>query len=787
MGQFAARYGAMRRLGLYAALVMWMALLGAAHAAVPQWDVEFASGVTAVGGSFSTNCAVVDGALNCWGSNTYGQVGDGTTVRRVDPLAIFAQGATAVTGGSLHTCAIVSGAVHCWGGNAHGQLGNGTTTPSLTPVATTITANATAVSSTWLTNCAVVGGAAKCWGNNMFGQVGNGSQANALAPVTVIASGVTAIGSGMQHSCALVGSAVQCWGSNAYGQVGSGLTQDEKSPLTVIASGATAIAVGHYHSCAVVNGAVKCWGYNDQGQIGDGSTTNRATPVTIIASGATSVTAGDSLTCALVDGALQCWGIGGAAGFPAALSPTSVAMAGGSIVASFGTTRIINSGVMSCTGFCAPLNMISFELPTMVMGTDMLVNATSLGQLTFASTTPSICTVSSVNKVTPVAPGTCTIVASSVPSALTRTADPVSRSTSVKAGQTITIGAIAALYTGASVELSATASSGLPVAFASITPGYCTVSGTTLTAVAAGTCQVTASQQGNTVYAPAPFVTRMAFVQARYSQAISLELPASMPLGSDVMISFHASSGLAVTIASLSPDTCTLSNGVLTPVAIGTCTLSAKQGGNAIYTAAPDVTRSTIIALSQMIMFEYIPTQALVNATVALSATASSGLPVTFSSLTPGICTVSDATLTTLTAGDCLVAATQQGNADYAAADASTMVLVGEKYSQFIWLWIPDPLMVGTTSSMFVGTTSELPVTLTSLTPDVCTIGTDGILAVSPGTCTVVASQAGDTSYFAAADETYSTTVVTEEMYQSIMAGMMARPERQMRQKVLKK
>jgi hypothetical protein len=340
---------------------------------------------------------------------------------------------------------------------------------------------------------------------------------------------------------------------------------------------------------------------------------------------------------------------------------------------------------------------------------------------------------------------------------------------------------------GASVSLHASATSGLPVTLTSATPTQCSVSGTVVTALAAGPCQVTATQPGNAIYMPAAPVTRSGPVQDKTSQTISLELPDSMPLGVDTMISLSASSYLAVTITSLTPDVCTLNDTVLTPIAFGTCTLSATQGGDATYAAAPDVIRSTRIATLQELVFEYMPTQALINTSVALSATASSGLPVTFTSLTPGICAVSDTTLTALADGICEVAAKQQGDAVYAAVTTITYVLVGEKYSQFIWLWIPDPLMVGTTSSMFVGTSSELPLTLTSLTPDVCTISATDIVAVAPGTCTVVASQAGDATYFAAADETYSTTVVTEEMYQAIMSGMMARPARQSRQKAVKK
>ena len=163
--------------------------------------------------------------------------------------------------------------------------------------------------------------------------------------------------------------------------------------------------------------------------------------------------------------------------------------------------------------------------------------------------------------------------------------------------QTISFGAIAdILISGTPPALSATASSGLTVAFTSATTGVCTVSGTTVTLVAPGTCTINANQAGNGTYAAAPQVQQSFGVSYR-SQSISFDALAGATLGvsSAPLIRGSASSGLGVTFSSITPGVCSVSGTTISMINPGTCTISASQAGNGTYSAAANVTQSFAI------------------------------------------------------------------------------------------------------------------------------------------------------------------------------------------------
>ena len=230
------------------------------------------------------------------------------------------------------------------------------------------------------------------------------------------------------------------------------------------------------------------------------------------------------------------------------------------------------------------------------------------------------------------------------------------------------------------MTVSATATSHLPVGFASTTPAVCATSGSTgatVTLLAVGTCTLTATQPGNSVYGAAPAVSR-SFAVTRASQSITFgALAARTMQQTPLTVAATASSGLTVTFTASTPAVCTsggVNGATITLVGAGTCTVRSDQPGNAIYNAAPAVIRSfTVTKVTQTITFATPANATLLDSPVTMSATATSGFAVTFSSSTLSICTAggtAGATITLLKAGTCTIRADQAGDAIYGPAPA---------------------------------------------------------------------------------------------------------------------
>ena len=392
------------------------------------------------------------------------------------------------------------------------------------------------------------------------------------------------------------------------------------------------------------------------------------------------------------------------------------------------------------------------------------------------TTTAGVCNVSGTNGTTLnyTALGSCLVDANQAGNTTFAAATQVQQSVTVTpfvlTPQTIAFTGPGTGTVGTSATLSATGgASGNPVVFTvdpTTTAGVCNVSGTngsTLSYTAAGACVVDANQAGNATFAPATQVQQSVTVAAgTTAQTITFAaLPARTLAQSPVTVSATASSGLPVTFTTTTPAVCTSggSNGAtITLVAAGTCTVVAGQAGSPVYRAAPSVTRNfRVAAANQTITFAALPARTLLQSPVTVSATASSGLPVTFTTTTPAVCTAggtNGTTITLLAAGTCTVVASQAGNTVYNAAAPRTRNFRVAKTNQTITFAAlaarsraQSPVTVSATAS------SGLAVTFTTSTPAVCTAGgTNGatITLVTVGVCIVVASQAGDTFYNAA-------------------------------------
>jgi len=262
--------------------------------AVPTQVLGLESGVVAITTGFAHSCALTDaGAMMCWGYNGYGQLGDSTTNNSLVPQVVpgLEAGVLQISAGVYHTCATAwAGAALCWGRNSSGQLGDLTLNDRTFP---------STVWDYWLgfrniaagynhTCVDYPGTPLLCWGNNASGQLGNNSTMNSTAPSMVegIDPSYTMASGGFRNTCAINDSrGLLCWGLNDYGQIGNNTSVNSLLPTPVLGFGsnAHAVSVGYYHTCAMtVDGDAKCWGWNDAGQLGDGTMFDALAPVSVV-------------------------------------------------------------------------------------------------------------------------------------------------------------------------------------------------------------------------------------------------------------------------------------------------------------------------------------------------------------------------------------------------------------------------------------------------------------------------------------------------------------------------
>ncbi|MDQ5982073.1 MAG: hypothetical protein QG549_70 [Patescibacteria group bacterium] len=251
-----------------------------------------------------TTCAIADAKPYCWGDNTWGRFGNGTTTDSNIPVATSITGvlsgkvATDVAVGDLHVCVIASSAPYCWGYNRNGRLGNGTETDSVVPVAVNmlgVLAGKTvkSIDAGRAHTCVVADGGVYCWGNNNNGQLGNNSMTDSMYPAAVNSSGVlsgktvTSVTTGQEFTCVIADGKPYCWGQNTKGQLGIGNTSTRAFPVAVDTTGVLAgktvtdIAAGRFHVCVIADGKPYCWGDNTQGQLGNNTRIDSSVPVAV--------------------------------------------------------------------------------------------------------------------------------------------------------------------------------------------------------------------------------------------------------------------------------------------------------------------------------------------------------------------------------------------------------------------------------------------------------------------------------------------------------------------------
>jgi alpha-tubulin suppressor-like RCC1 family protein len=308
------------------------------HSQTPRFEQAAGSGVTAVDGSQYHTCFTINGGLRCYGRNGGGQVtGDGTTsAYECDPQTVYADGSgiTDLAVGGHHTCVIKNGGIWCWGANSEGELGDGTTTPRSTPTeilaagsgATEIAAGYFCSGECQAATCAVIKGGVQCWGTQRNGILGDGVS-DTSAPYTYRTTpyATIAAGSGAHdlvmygtHACVRTSngtSGIECWGAGWNGQLlesGSSI-QNTPQDATVVEErhGLEKVVAGNDHACFLSDAGIKCYGDNTNGELGNATTTASLTAVTPISytDAPTDLAAANGATCAIYDeGEVKCWG-----------------------------------------------------------------------------------------------------------------------------------------------------------------------------------------------------------------------------------------------------------------------------------------------------------------------------------------------------------------------------------------------------------------------------------------------------------------------------------------------
>ena len=229
--------------------------------------VEGLADVVDLAVSTSHTCALVaSGDVHCFGSNYFGELGDGTIANSRKPVKVAAiRGARKIATGGEVSCAVLEGgSVSCWGTNDQGQLGQGTSDKLIHPDPVVVgglggPARSIAASSVTGAVCALLeDGSAKCWGEKLAGAPARGG-----AEITV----------GGGHACVLEGAGgVSCWGANTKGQLGGGSNAAAMAATAASGiKGALGLSAGGSSSCAVFgDGSFACWGDDSRGQLGSG-------------------------------------------------------------------------------------------------------------------------------------------------------------------------------------------------------------------------------------------------------------------------------------------------------------------------------------------------------------------------------------------------------------------------------------------------------------------------------------------------------------------------------------
>lgn len=387
----------------------------------------------------------------------------------------------------------------------------------------------------------------------------------------------------------------------------------------------------------------------------------------------------------------------------------------------------------------------------------LAATATSVLPVTFTGSNNAVATISGTN-VHITGAGSAVITASQ-PGDQNYLAAPQIQQTLVisRAAQTITFPELPAVtFLDPDINPGASSSSGLPVAYTSSNTSVAVITGGLIQITGAGTAVITASQAGDTDYEAASAVTRT-LVVGKADQSITFPAMSTVTYGDPAVTGeATASSGLSVIYASSNTSVASVSGSMIIINAAGTATITASQPGNENYNPAADQTQVlTVSKAGQIITFNELTSSVFGDPDFSLSATSTSGLPVSYVSSDDGVATLDGSAVHITGAGSAVITASQAGNENYLPATEVSQILLVEKGAQTITF---DPIAVQTFGdpdfNPAATASSGLSVFYVSSNTEVAVVAGGLITIIGAGSAEITASQPGNDNYKAAADVT---------------------------------
>jgi alpha-tubulin suppressor-like RCC1 family protein len=267
---------------------------------------------SAFAGDFHSFILKTDGTLWACGYNSNGQLGDGTTTNQPTPVLINIDHVKSVAAGGNHSLILkTDGSLWACGWNLFGQLGDGTTTDRSTPIQTVISPIKSMAAAGTHTLIFKTGDTLFACGENVFGQLGDGTTNAPVTPVKVNITSVQSFAARSDYSLIMkTDGGLWACGFNYYGQLGDGTTINRSTPVQTSISNAQSFSTGTNH-CLIMttDGALWACGFNVYGQLGDGTTTDRLTPVKTNIKNVQSFCAGGNHNLIIkTDGTVWSWG-----------------------------------------------------------------------------------------------------------------------------------------------------------------------------------------------------------------------------------------------------------------------------------------------------------------------------------------------------------------------------------------------------------------------------------------------------------------------------------------------